>query len=142
MPVTTIVIWFVICLWFLMSVLQTVRTQVRLLLVWSVSIYCLPVCKNRFEKFARIFSRRQKQRSFSDTGFLGILRVKCILIHLVISTPFLYWTNMRSVVLTVIIRQAFTNKIKIPSHCFWHCTGFLINGMHMIKLPFLHLLSL
>ena len=37
--------------------------------------HCLPVCKNRFEKFARIFSRQHKQAIFSDTGFLGILRV-------------------------------------------------------------------
>ena len=37
--------------------------------------HCLPVCKNRFEKFARIFSRRHKQTTFSDAGFLGILRV-------------------------------------------------------------------
>ena len=39
--------------------------------------HCLPVCKNRFEKFARIFSRRHKQTTFSDTGFLGALRVNC-----------------------------------------------------------------
>ena len=38
--------------------------------------HCLPVCKNRFETFARIFSRRHKQTTFSDAGFLGILRVK------------------------------------------------------------------
>ena len=38
--------------------------------------HCLPVCKNRFQKFARIFSRRHKQTSFSDVGFLSILRVK------------------------------------------------------------------
>ena len=38
--------------------------------------HCLPVCKNRFEKFARIFSRRHKQTTFSDAGFLGVLRVK------------------------------------------------------------------
>ena len=37
--------------------------------------HCLPVCKNRFEKFARIFSRRHKQTTFSDAGFLGVLRV-------------------------------------------------------------------
>ena len=37
--------------------------------------HCLPVCKNRFEKFARIFSRRHKQTIFSDAGFLGVLRV-------------------------------------------------------------------
>ena len=36
---------------------------------------CFPVCKNRFEKFARIFSRRHKQTTFSDVGFLGILKV-------------------------------------------------------------------
>ena len=38
--------------------------------------HCLPICKNRFEKFARIFSRRHKQTTFSDAVFLGILRVK------------------------------------------------------------------
>ena len=32
--------------------------------------------KNRFEKFARIFSRRHKQTTFSDAVFLGALRVK------------------------------------------------------------------
>ena len=32
--------------------------------------------KKMFEKSARIFSRRQKQTTFSDAGFLGILRVK------------------------------------------------------------------
>ena len=43
--------------------------------------HCLPVCKNRFEKFARIFSRRHKQTTFSDAGFLGVLRVKIIVIY-------------------------------------------------------------
>ena len=38
--------------------------------------HCLPVCKNRFEKSARIFSRRHKQMTFSDAVFLGTLRVK------------------------------------------------------------------
>ena len=38
--------------------------------------HCLPVCKKIFEKFARIFSRRHKQITFSDAGFLGILRLK------------------------------------------------------------------
>ena len=33
--------------------------------------HCLPVCKNRFEKFARIFSRRH----FQMQVFLGVLRV-------------------------------------------------------------------
>ena len=31
--------------------------------------------KSMFEKFARIFSRRHKQTTFSDVGFLGALRV-------------------------------------------------------------------
>ena len=45
--------------------------------------HCLPICKIRFEKFARIFSRQHKQTTFSDAGFSGVLRVKlyytCIL---------------------------------------------------------------
>ena len=36
------------------------------------------VCKNRFEKSARIFSRRHKQTTFSDAVFLGSLRVTVI----------------------------------------------------------------
>ena len=32
--------------------------------------------KNRFEKFARIFSRRHEQTTFSDADFLGVLKVK------------------------------------------------------------------
>ena len=52
-------------------------TQIRLLLEQSdQGPHCLPVCKNKFEKFARIFSRRHKQTTFSDAGFLGVLRVK------------------------------------------------------------------
>ena len=43
--------------------------------------HCLPVCKNRFEKFARIFSRRHKQTKFSDAGFLGILWVKTCVVR-------------------------------------------------------------
>ena len=31
--------------------------------------------QNRFEKFARIFSRRHKQTTFSDAVFLGVLRI-------------------------------------------------------------------
>ena len=38
--------------------------------------HCLPVCKTRFEKSARIFSRWHKQTTFSDAVFLGALRVK------------------------------------------------------------------
>ena len=44
--------------------------------------HCLPVCKNRFEKFPRIFSRRHKQTTFSDAGFLGVLSVKvCVCLN-------------------------------------------------------------
>ena len=45
----------------------------------SSLIWVHTVCryaKNRFEKFARIFSRRHKQTTFSDAVFLGALRVK------------------------------------------------------------------
>ena len=31
--------------------------------------------RNRFEQFARIFSRRHKLTTFLDAGFLGILRI-------------------------------------------------------------------
>ena len=41
-----------------------------------------PVCKIRCEKFARIFSRRQKHTTFSDAGFLSVLRVKDLVIIL------------------------------------------------------------
>ena len=54
------------------------KTQIRLLLLEQSDLgpHCLPVSKNRFGKFARIFSRRHKQTTFSDVGFLGVLRVK------------------------------------------------------------------
>ena len=41
--------------------------------------HCLPACKNRFVKFARIFSRRHKQAIFSDAGFLGALRINILI---------------------------------------------------------------
>ena len=44
----------------------------------SSLIWVHTVCwyaKNSFEKFARIFSRRHKQMTFSDAVFLGTLRV-------------------------------------------------------------------
>ena len=44
--------------------------------------HCLPVCKNRFEKSARIFSRRHKQTTFSDAIFLGALRVNVNMVTL------------------------------------------------------------
>ena len=67
-------------------------TQIRLLLKEQSDLgpHCLPVCKNRFEKFARIFSRRHKQTTFSDAGFLGVLRVNkglgILLMHVEISS--------------------------------------------------------
>ena len=43
-------------------------------MIW-VHTVCL-YAKSMFEKFARRCSRRHKQTSFSDAGFLGALRVK------------------------------------------------------------------
>ena len=73
-------------------------TQIKLLLEEQSDQgpHCLPVFKNRFERFARIFSRWHKQTTFSDAGFLGILTVNsfpylskiikrlfhCLLLHL------------------------------------------------------------
>ena len=45
----------------------------------GLSPHCLPINKNRFKKFARLFSRRHKQTTFSDAGCLGALRVKTVL---------------------------------------------------------------
>ena len=42
-----------------------------LIRVHTVCLYA----KNRFQKFARIFSRQHNQATFSDAGFLGILRI-------------------------------------------------------------------
>ena len=42
-------------------------------LIWSHTV--CRYAKNRFEKFARIFSRRHKQVTFSDADFFGALRV-------------------------------------------------------------------
>ena len=77
LPITTIVFCFAICLWFKKSFLQTVWTQIRLLLLKQSDQgqHSFPVCKNRFEKFSRIFSRQHKQTTFWNAGFLGILRV-------------------------------------------------------------------
>ena len=38
--------------------------------------HCLSICKNMFEKFARIFNSQHKLTTFSDAGFLSLLRVK------------------------------------------------------------------
>ena len=72
-PITTIVVCFVICLWFLKVVFaNSVDPDQE---QSDQGPHCLPVCKNRFEKSARIFSRRHKQTTFSDAVFLGALRV-------------------------------------------------------------------
>ena len=76
LPITTTVICFVTCLWFKKSFLQygpRSDSSSRSSLMSDQGPYCLLVCKNRFENFARIFSRQHKQTTFS--GFLGILRV-------------------------------------------------------------------
>ena len=41
----------------------------------DLSPHCLPACKNRFEKSARIIRRQHKQTAFSDAVCLGALRV-------------------------------------------------------------------
>ena len=80
--------------------------------VWSGST-CLPICKNRFEKFARIFSRRHKQTTFSDSGFLGILRVnyaldkRGVLINIFHISP---WTSM----LRVLLKSASPTTFFLP----------------------------
>ena len=74
LPISTTVACFVICLWVQKSFLQTVWTQIRLLLYEQSDQgpHCLPVCKNTFEKFARLFGRCHKQTTFSDASFLGM----------------------------------------------------------------------
>ena len=51
--------------------------QFRSSLIW-VHIVCL-YAKVGLIKFARIFSRRHKQTTFSDAVFLGALRVKKVI---------------------------------------------------------------
>ena len=65
-------------------------TQIRLPLDEQSDLgpHCLSVCKNRFEKFARIFSSRHKQTTFSDAGFLGVLRVQFNLVGSAINCAF------------------------------------------------------
>ena len=48
--------------------------QTSLIWVHTVCRYA----KNSFEKFARIFSRRHKQTTFSDAVFLGALRINSV----------------------------------------------------------------
>ena len=58
--------------------------------------------QKRFEKFARIFSRRHKQTTFSDAGFLGILRVNwqwkriCWLIYTIWTISSVRYINSQS----------------------------------------------
>ena len=73
LPITTIVICFVICLWFLQSLFANSvdpDQTAPLGAVWSGSTLFTSML-NRFEKFARIFSRPHKQTTFSDTVFLA-----------------------------------------------------------------------
>ena len=62
---------------------------------------CLTVCKNRLEKFARIFSRRHKQTTFSDAGFLGILRVKYVTAVHLSFTVTRSFANQNSLTITI-----------------------------------------
>ena len=52
-------------------ILKVISANSSLIWVHTVCRYA----KNSFEKFARIFSRRHKQTTFSDAVFLGALRV-------------------------------------------------------------------
>ena len=83
-PITTIVICFVFC-WLLLKVIVANSVDpdqtAPLGAVWSGSTLFAYTCiclyaKSMVEKFARRCSRRHKQTTFSDAGFLGILRVK------------------------------------------------------------------
>ena len=65
LPITTILVCYVVCLCGPKSDSEQSDQGPHWLLV----------CKNRFEKLARIFSRRHEQMTFSDAGFLGVLRV-------------------------------------------------------------------
>ena len=55
---------------------QTAPFRSSLIWVHTVCGYA----KNSFEKFARIFSRRHKQTTFSDAVFLGAFRVKWLVL--------------------------------------------------------------
>ena len=68
-------------------------TQIRL--QSDLGPHCLPVCKNRFEKFARIISSRQKQTTFSDADFLGVLRVLSIQIIFIGPDKLLFFFNQK-----------------------------------------------
>ena len=77
--------------------------------------------KNRYEKFARLFSRRHKQMTFSDAGFLGILRVNkvcCETIYTmetphVCSVPYLFE-------ITECLFNSFGAKCQTKSACFFN----------------------
>ena len=72
-PVTTIVVCFVFCRLFKSHFCKQCGPRSE---QSDQGPHCLPVCKNRLEKSARIFSRWHKQTTFSDAVFLGALRVK------------------------------------------------------------------
>ena len=55
------------------------------------------VCKSRFEKSARIFSRRNKQTTFSDAVFLGALSVNNFLFLIIRLEPLHDKTNKMDV---------------------------------------------
>ena len=70
-PITTIVVCFVFCFCKQCGPRSDCSFRSSLIRVHTVCRYT----KNRFETFARIFSRRHKQTTFSDALFLGALRV-------------------------------------------------------------------
>ena len=76
LPIKTIVVCFVVCLWFKSHFCKQCGprsdfSSSSLIRVHTVCLYA----KIGLKSLQEIFSRRHKQTTFSDAGFLGILRV-------------------------------------------------------------------
>ena len=104
----------------------------------SVHIVCLyaKIGLKRFEKFARIFSRRHKQPTFADAGFLGILRVNFIML----------WSGVGGsactcsciclkTCLTFVIRWLSSNILNITKTCLYNFDP-LKPHFYIVKLGF------
>ena len=95
--------------------------------------HCLPVCKNRFEKFARIFSIRHKQTTFSDAGFLGVLRVSVYISFVLFFTQEktqAYAAKLRDRAIPYLEERWGTKRLAIPQ-------SMVAPYMQMVKLPYL-----
>ena len=82
--------------------------------VWAGSTL-FAVSKNRFEEFARIFSRRHKQMTFSDAGFLGILRVK-VIVHVIIIDQWNQIACLYEIQVTVIYSSTIFATVRSECH--------------------------